>query len=451
MGMFRRPTFKLPTAAQAVVVGSLCSFVIWGIIITALFLLVTKRYTGVVVDVAQERYASSGAERVGAQAGQILESAHIAFNAIDYAVQRGLYVEPLDYDALRMALEPAFAANPKLRAVDLAFDTRNDSITVRRMVPGASTGSFVLLVQSDAKDCLEQLGRFGCLSGKPPRSTDWFQLGIRLPGGQEVDNASDTTSSRGPRFLWSPAPGFVPNEQKAILKGGMVVAWDPSYSLIFRSVFPGTRGMVSVVGRAVVEVGGLRADELLDDKARVGEKGAVYICDHLGTVLASLPAGSQALIQRPSGVVRFRLAWELPGPWAELIQPQHFLGLKGVSMTTPEGFNINIEPLRGVGMGHFSVLVIAQRTSFTDSAMIALCSLTELVVVLPYPVVFANVLGCLALFHWQRRKKVRKVGPAPISDDVPPLGESSGFSALASLRSKQLVKPAGDQLMLGPT
>ena len=61
-----------------------------------------------------------------------------------------------DYDALSLALEPVFAARTPLRAVDITFDARNVSVTLRRIV---GKGFDRLLVQSDASDCFEKAGK----------------------------------------------------------------------------------------------------------------------------------------------------------------------------------------------------------------------------------------------------------------------------------------------------
>ena len=41
----------------------------------------------------------------------------------------------------------------------------------------------------------------------------------------------------------------------ALVASARAVAWAPAHSLIFRSVFPGSRGNLSVIARAVVEAG----------------------------------------------------------------------------------------------------------------------------------------------------------------------------------------------------
>merc|ERR1711981_570055 len=100
-----------------------------------------------------------------------------------------LYFEPMDYTAVRTTLEPVFAGFPSLRAVDLAFTDRNDSITIRRLVNDyEAVGSFMsmergkinvrylgsaaIAMQSSAADC-HLLGERGCSSSAPASSQRW--------------------------------------------------------------------------------------------------------------------------------------------------------------------------------------------------------------------------------------------------------------------------------------
>eukprot|EP00933_Yihiella_yeosuensis_P017960 TRINITY_DN14933_c1_g1_i1.p1 TRINITY_DN14933_c1_g1~~TRINITY_DN14933_c1_g1_i1.p1 ORF type:complete len:359 (-),score=62.73 TRINITY_DN14933_c1_g1_i1:74-1150(-) len=319
------------STAQIVVVSSLFCFLFWVLGCQVLLLLLAFQFRGVVVDTARERYTIAGAERVGAVAGKVLATAMSAKNALDYAIQRQLYFEPLDYDAIRMALEPAFYAMPTLRAVDIGFNTRNESVSVRRQI--AQDENKPLLVQSSGANCNEKLGRYGCLSAKRARDTAWFKLGMALAGGQEVDNTTDPSVTGA--FRWDPEPGFVPAYTGALIENEQQVDWSPAYALISRSVFPGTYGKLSAIARFVVAVEQLGAKQHLVDTERLGKTGSIFICDSAGKVLASVPPGSIARLDGPDVSVNFRNAWELPTPWAgELSKDQFSSNQK--SWKTPE-------------------------------------------------------------------------------------------------------------------
>lgn len=102
-----------------------------------------------------------------------------------------------DYDALSLALEPVFAARKPLRAVDITFDTRNVSVSLRRIVgPGFDR----LLVQSDASDCFEKA--VGCCerAGLAPVGALRL-LGWACISGDELVSAGALTYSHRPKSI----------------------------------------------------------------------------------------------------------------------------------------------------------------------------------------------------------------------------------------------------------
>lgn len=399
-------TSKVQLAAGA----AACVVLSWVGAVSVLLMIVALRYTGTVVDLARERYIVAAAERVGSQSAEVFEAAYAARQALDYAVQRQLYFEPLDYDSLSLALEPVFAAREPLRAVDVAFDTRNVSMTVRRVVGEGVRKP--LLVQSDAADCQEKLGRFGCMDGLPARDMPWYQIGSSLPGGQEVGNTSGSYDAPT-SFEWAPGPGFVPHDDGALTESVRAVAWSPAHSLIFRSVFPGSGGNLSIIARAVVEVTDLRGDGRLDDRANLGQMGAVYICDFAGTLLATLRPGEQALVPRPSGVAQFRLAWELGG-WASSLTPEQFeeASMSGSSSFKADGnINVAIIAMRGISNGQFFVVVASERNAYAEASMELICNVAQGIVVSPFPAASLILLPCFALHQINQRRKKRRVQP----------------------------------------
>mmetsp|Transcript_16289 Transcript_16289/g.28477 ORF Transcript_16289/g.28477 Transcript_16289/m.28477 type:complete len:557 (+) Transcript_16289:85-1755(+) len=403
---YRRLKCPTPTPVQ-VVICILAAIVLGWILVISVFLgYLSGRYKNELVDMTRDRYVLSASQRVGAKVVKVLEAAHGARQAVDYAVQRQLYFDPLDYDALRMALEPAFAAFVPLRAVDVAFDAQNDSLAIRRQIGTGAKKD--LLVQSDAHDCFEKLGRYGCLSAPPARGMPWYQLGLELPGGMEADNHSDILTSRIMDFRWADGPGFVPDAIADIVGNGTAVAWAPAQSLIFRSVFPGTSGQLSLIGRAVVQVTGFSADDALLDTKHVGQKGAVYVTDALGTLLATFLPGQQALVLPTVGVTRFRMIWELGG-WASHLDEKHFKDAPQSQSFKADVMQVAITKFTGTGNGHFFIVVVGERLPFVDQAMEMICEVSSMVVWSPYPSCSVVLLITLLIRYLNHRRRLRRV------------------------------------------
>jgi len=396
------------STAQLFVFGTLGFAVFWAVSSSVLLLLSTFFYRGGAIDEACERYAVASASRVGAEVASVLSAALAARDALDYAVQRKLYFEPLDTTAVRAILEPVFAAKPALRAVDLAFAGREESLSLRRRVVPGEAGSS-MLVQSDAADC-SKLGPMGCMSAEPGRLRPWYQVGLKLPGGQEAGGGDSNTA-----FVWAEHPGFLPclaNASGANAGGcvdgpdskGATVQWLPAYSLIFRSVFPGSNGNLSVIGLATMEVSGLRMDSRLVDEA--GGSGSVFIADRGGNIIAADQQGQQALVQKSSGLARFRKVWELALSWAQELEAGDFAG--GGKQYASHGYQVVVSPVEGRGMDHFSAIVAAETAPFIDSNQHSLGTTAIVIVLTPYPGAFAVYLGLLAFKEYQRRKEMKK-------------------------------------------
>jgi len=161
------------------------------------------------------RYTISAVERIKNDAASIMSEAFIVHDAIKYSVNRKFYFEPRDYVGARRMLEPLFAATPALRAVDLAFSNRTESISVRRLLddPGVDAGELqgpppvTVLVQTDSVDCLKKLGPLGCLRAESAIKRQWYELGRSLNGHSE--NPDDPGSLEA-EFSWFSMPTFVP-------------------------------------------------------------------------------------------------------------------------------------------------------------------------------------------------------------------------------------------------
>lgn len=393
--------------AQFFVLGSGCGFLSWLLVVQGFLLFSSLRYKGNYVDETRARYVIAATKRVSHYAEQVLATAHNARVAVDYAVQRKLYFEPLDYQSFQLALEPVFEAKPSLRVVDVGFDSRNISITMRRQIGIDASRPFV--VQSDADDCYDKLGQWGCLSALPASSQHWFRLGLELPAGQEADNSSSVTIVGTP-YQWYPVPGFVPASSGAIHYGstGFGLNWAPAYVLVFRSLFPGSGGNLSVIGRVIVEVSGLETHQLLDDINNLGPDGAVYICDKHGSVLASLSPAQKVFIQSPSGIVRYQYAWELPTSWAGKLSPDDFQG-SGRSFKTDDDVQIKIAAIPGTGMDHFYVIVAAERGRFVNPNMKLLGDIGQALVIIPYVGSFLIGIVTYVMLAVEKRRELRRV------------------------------------------
>ncbi|CAL1139841.1 unnamed protein product [Cladocopium goreaui] len=281
-----------------------------------------------------------------------------------------------------------------------------------------------LLVQSDSEDCFEKLGRFGCLDGAPFREMSWFQIGLKLPGGQEADNSTGPPMS----FQWNEGPGFVPHVEGALVQSARAVAWSPAHSLIFRSVFPGSRGNLSVIARAVVEVTEVASEDRLDDKETLGDLGAVrcprdpgisvppiptakiYVCDASGTLISTLMPGQKALIESPTGVAHFRSMWELSG-WAAEVGKQYFEEARQSGTSSFQAGTVHVAIRAVRGNHHFFVVAASQRNAFADPSMELICSAAQGIVVSPYPAVAIVLVLCFILIQINARCSVELLWP----------------------------------------
>lgn len=400
---------KSRKTAVAVFCGIICS-TLWVLVMCGLLAMSAIRYNGGSVDLTRARAASILTKRVGNEAAGVFMGALSARDAMDYAIQRKLYVDPMDVLRARIALEPVFAAVYPLLAVDLAFTLMNESLSFRRMperVGGNASGAglaSIVLTQTDHRSCRnrEVFSHNGCLVQRVPApNQSWFQVGLGLDAGSENEY-------RGPRpsVQWLGGPGFVPNKRYSTItqrvKDADQVSWAPAYSLVFRSVFPGSAGRLSTIGRITVEIASLSTEEWLLDEVRLGVRGKIFICDRLGTLLAAPDPSLLAMIESPSGNVRFRFAWELKEEWAEVLIAADFAD--GQERQKYAGdFLLTIGPVRGRNMDHFSVLVVTERTPFVEAALTDI-GWAGLWVVAPFPF----LISLLVYICWRLWKEYRK-------------------------------------------
>jgi len=192
-----------------------------------------------------------------------------------------------------------------------------------------------------------------------------------------------------------------------------------------------------------MDLSDLRAGGQLTDD-HLGRHGAIYVIDNLGNILGAQMAGEQIVVNPSDGVFRYRRINELAAPWAS-----HVEKFDGTEQDfSAEGFFIVVRPLRGRGLGNFSVLVAAERDEFVDTRLVPFIEASKVVAVLPYPVLFLLMAFLQFLDENKRRKNLRRVhvlheGMAtlvheamPDSEGLP-YGTSDGMSAL---RKRTLAK-----------
>mmetsp|Transcript_95616 Transcript_95616/g.308524 ORF Transcript_95616/g.308524 Transcript_95616/m.308524 type:complete len:587 (+) Transcript_95616:101-1861(+) len=430
---------------------------VWCLIASLLLVAAKLTYEGSSVENARARYAAVCAERAGAEAAGIFGAALSVYDAVNYAVQRKLYFEPLDYGMVKQILSPLFAAHGALRAVDLAFMGRNFSFSARRRWRTNTThpnhSEPILLLQSNFSDCFDRLGETGCLSAVPGRDQPWFTVGSALPAGQESESigragyTSVKRSALGSAFRWLDGPRIVPRDQNtSVFAGGRIrpegdlvqaaVTWEPGYSLVFRSTFPGTSASLSVVGRATVRVDGLAEGGVLSDATWLGASGAICIVDRHGVLVAAASSGDLLFVQAGTGRVRFRRLWELDAAWARSMQGHDF-SASGLQHLDAENFHIVVAPLPGRGMEQFRAVVAAEREAFVDLEMTSQLGRGMTVIALPYPAAVMVLLVWWGFLQYKRRKALKRIRPASPEDYESEVGGRSAMYATFAQRAQR--------------
>jgi hypothetical protein len=199
--------------------------------------------------------------------------------------------------------------------------------------------------------------------------------------------------------------------------------------------------MLSVFGRSVIELSDLRVVDSLQDE-NLGERGAIYICDRGGRLLAAVEAGTQVSPTPKSGVFRFQYIHELEAVWASELRD-----FDGTARNIEvDKFYVVVQPLSGRGLSNFSAVIAAEREPFIDKKLGSTIVAARVVVILPYPVVM--LVSGLYLAHWDRKRKrnarrgtVLKEGIETLQDtgesldDLPEVSET-----MNALRKRTLAK-----------
>jgi len=355
-----------------------CFLGVWALFATGLMAFCAYQYYFVVVDQVREDVVRCSANRVKAEASAFLAQIFNAHDAIHYAIRTKLYYEPMDYAVIERILAPIFVAAPAIHTVDIAFSDRPAAILVRRH------GAENILVQSDAEDCW-RVGVLGCsIREVPAKEASWYQQGASLESPEGKGGHSP--------FLWF-GPEFVPRESSGGSEGSTYGAliWAPSYSLVFSSIFPGSRGKLSAVGKVTLEISGVSS--VLQDK-QLGEGSAVYLVDNAGFIAAALRPGEQILLEAGSGQVRFRRIWEVPESWAaDLKEVFGHDSAAESKKVLGDGTLVIVSPFHSERMQNFRVVIVAERSPFANSILSAACITSFVAAGLPYLVASAIVVA----------------------------------------------------------
>lgn len=389
---------------------SVCA-AIWAVLCMTCLFVFPLLYWHSTVGVAQERFLVSVAKRVEAQAIMSLSTAFAARDVVHYVVQRRLYFEPSGYASVMAALEPLFTSQPQLRAVELAFLGRHESLVVRRVLSGSELGGAPeLVMQSDVADCREALGNAGCIAGVPASRQDWAGLAAALPCGLEECEGVGQPSGEN-NFQWTDGPGFVawdyvehPVEQSATSDGA--VHWAPAYSMLFKTDFPGSGGNLSAIGRATLDISHLRLNLDLEHDT-LGSQGGIFLCDRGGVILASASLEQSCKIEAPMGHVRFRRAWELEHEWAAQLVENDFIAGRQFSLGS---VHVCVTPLTRDGLEHFSVLVAAERDGVQDDKIMDLSFWCELLAVFPFALGVCTIAPVFANKAYRNFKRATALG-----------------------------------------
>lgn len=359
-----------------------CFLGVWALFATALMAFSAYQYYFVVVDQVRDWYVLEGcANRVKVEASAFLAQVFNAHDAVHYSIRTKLYYEPMDYAVIERILAPIFVAATALHTVDIAFSDRPAAILVRRH------GSENILVQSDAEDCWK-VGVMGCsIREVPAKDSGWYMAGAGLH-----DDAGEISAGHGDTpFTWF-GPEFVPRESsggEGSTYGSLI--WAPSYSLVFSSIFPGTRGKLKAVGKVTLEISGVSS--VLQDK-QLGEGSAVYLVDNAGIIIAAIKPGEQIFLESGSARVRFRSIWEVPESWAADLKDVFGAGPAAEHKAVlGDGTLVIVSPFHGDKMKNFRVVIIARRAPFANSILSAACITSFVAAGLPYLVASAIVIA----------------------------------------------------------
>jgi len=152
--------------------------------------------------------------------------------------------------------------------------------------------------------------------------------------------------------------------------------------MVFRTVFPGARGYLSVISRVTLELSAVRDFQRLFDPTGLGSSGRAYICSRTGRVIGAAKPHHQAIFDAPYGKMRTRYAWELNEPWAYYLEASFFE--TGYRRSVLNGqYQLVIEPLTGHGMDEFAVLLAGETDPFKDTLLLWLGKIAYVLLCVP--------------------------------------------------------------------
>jgi len=169
-----------------------------------------------------------------------------------------------------------------------------------------------------------------------------------------------------------------------------------------------------MTARVTLELGDMSGAYLQDE--RLGDGGAVYLCNGRGTVLASNSLQDVLAVDHISGHVQFRFIWDISGAsWAQELKNylKHDTAI-AVTFLSKDRKMVTVSPLASP-LSRFVVVAIAKdRGQFTNDGFLLVSSLSIVIGVVPYIGAFA-----VAFVLIRRQCRILEEHPErnPLDDD----------------------------------
>lgn len=384
--------------SQYAMAGAGCAVLMWLVLLPLLLLLITYRYTFIVIDDTREWYGVNGcAEWAKAVVAYEFNSALAAHATVHRSARMGIYRTAEDLDTVEHMLAPIFQGTAMLQSVDLAF--ANANFTLRATWDGDVGGR--LLLQSSADDCAS-LGPDACFDDTGYRT--WYTFGEALPLTTSEEAAQGNGTGDG-AFGWPGTPELLTENSTDGMKApesedGEPVAL-PALRLVFRSSFlPAGEASPLFMGRVTFELGRLSGGRLKDD--RLGDDGRVYVCDSSGTLLAARDPKSLVFTDISSGAMRLKHIWELgdsgeaPVPSSvlrQMVQKAFSNGYAADPVTSFTDGTLVVVSLLSPPLENFAVVVVVPSWEpFANTTILWLSLVSAFIAPLPYAFALAALI-----------------------------------------------------------
>lgn len=393
---------RLDAKQYTMCIGS-CFLILWGLSVTVLLLQMGIMYTFDTIIMTRKEYAVNGAaEWAKAKASRDVHQAVDVWNIINASVNGLVYKSPQDYSNLAAVLSPAFDVMPSLHSVEFAYSDRTAQVVVTRSKKenGAEVNYFhgwesSSHMQSNSADCF-LMGVTGCVGTDSESIINPLKLPEKMkrPPWYETALGLKTVGLFGDAFAWQPEQDLV---VESTPQDGDLIS--PSIRLLFRVTFPMHQidGKSTVAtGRITVKVAALGGDRLVDN--RLGDDGAIYVCDTNGVLLSS--RDRLDVLRVEDGIVQSTKIWDDGRSWSSGIR-EAFKGNSIEAMQTDGGTLVVVEPLESP-LDRFAVVVVAPSLiPFGHVVLIGTSALASIVAPAPYAITatIATIFFCFQCFR----------------------------------------------------